>query len=506
MAHRIGQTQTQAQAQTQQLTLTPQQLLLMGLLELSVVDLEARVQRELEENVALEERTPCDGNDDASTSDTPDISEASEDLYAGNDDMEERRETGQDELYNYATSDDVPEYLLRQVEAQRNASERIVQSSNTFYDALMEQVGEQLLSNDERQILEYLIGSLDDDGLLRKPLDIVANELTIFQNIPASEADVKRVLHVLQRFEPHGVGAQNLQECLLLQVEAPDYTHPYKALLRQVLTSATLYDDFTHKRWPQLATRLGIDDATLAHVKHGLTHLDPRPGAALSDVASEGATTIVPDFIVECEAGEPPIIALNRGEVPELRISPTFGHTLQALEATERKQLSPTERDTLLYTRGRVQAARSFIEALSQRQTTLLRVMHEIVRQQRAFFDEGDEALLHPLLQKDVAAALGIEQSTMSRIVASKYVQTNHGIFSLKHFFGQSFVDQAGNAQSRREIMTALAKIIAEEDKLHPHSDEALASLLKAAGYPVARRTVTKYREALKLPTARLRR
>lgn len=503
MTQRFGQTQAQTQAQTQQQTLTPQQLLFLGLLELSVVDLEGRVLRELEENVALEERV--DG--DAGLMEVEHDSEsatADEDPYGAVDDMEERSETQQDELYNYATSDDVPEYLLRQVDAQRSAGERVVQSNTSFYDTLMEQVGDHLLTDTERSVLEYLIGSLDDDGLLRKPLDVVANELSIFQNILVSEADVLRMLHVLQRFEPHGVGGRNLQECLLLQVDAPDYKHPYKADLRRVLS--TMYDDFTHKRWPQIAQRLGVDDAVMEAIKHALTHLDPRPGAALSAVMTEGAAVIVPDFVVECEADEPPMVALNRGELPELRVSPTFGQTLHALEATDRKQLSPTERDTLHYTRSRVNDARAFIDALSQRQATLLRVMHEIVRCQRAFFEEGDEALLRPLLQKDVAEALGMEQSTISRIVASKYVQTPYGIFPLKYFFGRQFVDQAGNEQSSRAVLAALARLIAEEDKRHPHSDEALAALLKAEGYPIARRTVTKYREALKLPTARLRR
>lgn len=502
MPQRLSQAQAQMQSQTQHLALTPQQLLLMGLLELNVVDLEARVQRELEENVALEER--IDSDSEPAEGPNHDSEDHGDDLYAGMDDMEERSETQQEALYDYATSDDLPDYLLRQVDAQRQAQERVVQSSTTFYDTLMEQVADHLLTDTERMVLEYLIGSLDDDGLLRKPLDAVANELSIFQNILVDEAEVERMLHVLQRFEPHGVGARTLQECLLLQVEAPDYAHPHKAEVHAVLS--TMYDDFTHKRWSVIAQRLQVDEATMASIKHGLTHLDPRPGTALSANTTEGAVAIVPDFVVECEAGQAPRVALNRGELPQLYVSPTFGQTLQQLESVDRKSLSPTERDTLQYARGRVLDARAFIEALGQRQATLLRVMHEIVRRQRAFFEEGDDLLLQPLMQKEVAEALGMEQSTISRIVTSKYVQTPYGIFSLKHFFGTQFVDQDGNEQSRREVMAVLARLIAEEDKHQPHSDEALAQLLKAEGYPIARRTVTKYREALQLPTARLRR
>ncbi len=494
-SERMAQKLIATQQQTQTLTLTPQQLLLMKLLELSVPDMEQRVQNELEENVALEE-----GKDDATAQN--DTTERTEEDFSDETDESLLRSRAETELDNYSSNDDAPDYLLRQVEAEREQRDVAMGGQESFYDELLRQVGEYSLSDEERYVLEYLIGSLDDDGLLRKPLDTIATELYVYNNLRVTEADVEAALKILQGFEPRGIGARSLQECLLLQLQAAEYHSPYRDEEMQVVEK--YFDEFTHKRWHVIQQRLKASDETMVHIKHNLTRLNPRPGFALSDGLMQGAATIIPDFIIESEGESEPIIRLNTGHIPELRVSETFRDTLQAY--SKGAKLSKEQRDTLQYARQRVEAAQIFIDALRQRQQTLLAVMGEIVHRQKTFFADGDESRLVPLLQKDIAEALGLDTSAVSRIVTSKYAQTDFGVFSLKYFFGKAFTNQEGQELSTREIKAALETLIAHEDKTQPLSDEALAAQLKTLGYGVARRTVTKYREDLNIPTARLRR
>lgn len=493
MAQKLIQTQTQTQTQT----LTPQQLLQVHLLELPLKDFEQRVKDEVLDNEALEEADRNDGGEE-----TDGNAEGQEDEYASEtSDADSQRD---DAIADYSSDDDIPDYLLenRHGGDDDKSSSLPFGQQHSLYEELTAQIAEYNLTDKEKEAMVYLIGSLDNDGLLRKDSQRLSDEMAIYHNIDVSPAEIDRLISVMQTFEPHGIGARNLQECLLLQINAEDYTSPYKDLERQVI--GRCYDDFEHKRWEKIAARLHIDSDTMARVVAGIRRLNPRPGSALNETVSSSVQEITPDFRVENDDNDNLAVSLNDGEVPPLRVSRSYRETL-AEYSKNRDKLNRQQKDTYIYTRQKVESAKTFIDAMNRRRTNMLATMRAIVDIQKPFFLEGDVSLLRPMKLQDIADRTGLDRSTISRVSNSKYVETEFGVFPLKYFFNDKIVTADGNVHSNAAIRNALAGIIAGEDKKNPYPDEVLAKMLQDKGYPVARRTVAKYRMQLGLPVARLR-
>ena len=489
----INSRQIQNQAQQQTLTLSPQQILAVKLLELPTVELEERVHAELLDNPALEEgKEPAeepDGETDYNTDeDGEPITDSADDLALG----------------DYRTEDDIPDYKLR--ENNRSADERAeeIPFSDTvsFYETLKEQLDMQDLTPKEKQLGEYLIGSLDDDGLLRKSLDTLTDELAIYQGISTTPDELERVLSVIQEFDPAGIGARSLQECLLLQIGRKEDS-PLKQTELNIIGKCC--DDFTRKNKDKILQKLGITDEEYQQAVAELTKLNPRPGSSLGEAIGKNLQQIVPDFTVETDDDGTLSLSLNSRNVPELRLSRTFTELLDE-HTRNRANQSRESRDALLFLKQKVDAAQGFINAVKQRQQTLMSTMQAIIDLQRPFFEEGDESLLRPMILKDVAERARLDISTVSRVSNSKYVQTDFGVFPLKFFFSDGYTTESGEELSVREIKRILKEFVDHENKEQPYTDDELADLLKEKGYPIARRTVAKYRQQLSIPVARMRR
>ncbi len=497
MAQASRQIQTQTQQQVQ--TLSPQQIQVVKLLELPAVELEDRVRAELLENPALEEGKEPSADDYA---DSPDAERES---------PEDGGDTDYDSLSDYLTEDDIPDYKLQENNRSRddNKAEEIPFSDSTsFYETLKEQLGEQDLTPRQRELAEYLIGSLDDDGLLRKPLDSISDELAIYSGIDASPKELEEVLHVIQDFDPPGLGARNLQECLLIQIRRkmqqrrPGHADPLLKTEERIVQDC--YEEFTRKHWDKIQQKLDIDKDTAERAIREICRLNPRPGASMGETIGKNLQQIVPDFIVETADDGTITLTLNNRNVPELRMNRDFTTLLE--EHTKNKANQTKEsREALLFLKQKVDAAQGFIDAVKQRQNTLMKTMQAIIDLQRPFFLEGDESLLRPMILKDVAERTGLDISTVSRVSNSKYVQTNYGIYPLKFFFSDGYVTEDGEEMSVREIRKILKECIDGEDKTKPYTDDELTEILKQKGYPIARRTVAKYRQQMNIPVARLR-
>ncbi len=496
MAQKLEQTQTQTQIQQ----LAMQQVALAGLVELPIADLADRVRNEMVENAALEETDHDNAEETTESADNDDAANEAEDgeEWDAADSGEIR-----DSLGDYMNEDEVPTYLQARADDARERHEIPLAGGTSAYDDLVRQIGEHDLNEHEREVLEYLIGSLDEDGFLRKDVSALADELAIYHNVPADDAEVERLLRVLQTFDPRGIGARDLQECLRLQLEDPDFPSAYKAQALDVVKRS--FKDFVAKRWDIIAQRHGFDDDTTAHVRHVLTHLNPRPGSLLGSGTAENAPTIIPDFYVHVDDDELPEIELNNGDVPDLHVSRAFRDTISQY-LKQGKKPNREQHDAFVYAKQKVESAKTFIDLLARRRRTLLAVMQAIVDVQRDFFcNEDDENMLHPLQLKDVAARAGVDISTVSRVTGSKYVQTDYGTYPLKFFFSLQFTSETGDELSARKVRTAIREIVDGEDKSHPLSDEAITAALRGRQLVVARRTVAKYREQLGILTARLR-
>jgi RNA polymerase sigma-54 factor len=360
----------------------------------------------------------------------------------------------------------------------------------------------QPLTDQEKQIAEYLIGSLDDDGLLRKPLQALSDELAIYAGIEADIPTLERLLGVIQDFDPAGIGARSLQECLLLQLRRK----PDSALKRvEVQIIQKCIDEFTRKNHDRIIQRLGIDEDTYRRAVAELTKLNPRPGSSMGEAMGRNLQTIVPDFLVDTLDDGTVTLSLNNRHTPELRLNREYAEMLDEQQRNRAHQ-SKEQREAFLFLKQKVDAAQGFISAVKQRQQTLMQTMQAIIDMQRPFFQEGDETLLRPMILKDVAERTGLDISTISRVSNSKYVQTSFGIYPLKFFFGDGFTTQDGEELSVREMKQCLRDLVADEDKRRPLSDDELAERMKQKGFPLARRTVAKYRQQLGIPVARLRR
>ena len=487
MSQGSHQIQTQAQQLTQ--TLSPHQILVVKLLELPTMELEERVRAEILDNPALEEgKDPSEQDHDIDT-------DLNEDNLYSNEDLS---------LGDYRTEDDIPDYKLQ--EHNRSKGEVVEEipfsDSVSFYEMLLEQLRMQHLTEEEKVMAEYLIGSLDDDGLLRKGMQTLIDELMLYRGIYSNEAEVERILSIIQEFDPAGIGARSLQECLLLQLKRkPD--SPLKKIEVEIIEKYC--DDFTRKNKEKIVQRLNISEETYDEAINELTKLNPRPGSSLGDIVGKNFQQIIPDFLVEAEEDGSINLTLNNGNVPELHLSREFNELLEE-HTTNKENQSKESKDAFLFLKQKVDAAQGFINAIKQRQQTLLTTMQVIIDLQRPFFQEGDETLLKPMILKDVAEKAKLDVSTISRVSNSKYVQTNYGIYPLRFFFSDGYTTEEGEELSIREIKQLLKECVEHENKENPYNDDELADILREKGYPIARRTVAKYRQQLNIPTARLRR
>jgi RNA polymerase sigma-54 factor len=486
-----GSHQIQTQAQQLLQTLSPQQILVVKLLELPTMELEERVRAEILDNPALEEGREPSEQDHADELDT-DFSE--ENLYT-NEDIS---------LGDYRTEDDIPDYKLQEHNRSKGEVPEEIPFSDSvsFYEMLLEQLRMQHLTEEEETIAEYLIGSLDDDGMLRKGPDTLINELILYRGIYIDAKEIERILSIIQDFDPAGIGARSLQECLLLQLKRKPNT-PLKKIEVEIIEKCC--DDFTRKNKEKIMQRLDISEETYDEAVNELVKLNPRPGSSLGDIVGKNFQQIIPDFLVEAEEDGSINLTLNNGNVPELRLSREFNEMLEE-HTTNKENQSKDSRDAFLFLKQKVDAAQGFINAIKQRQQTLVTTMQAIIDLQRPFFLEGDETLLKPMVLKDVAEKAKLDVSTVSRVSNSKYVQTNYGVFPLRFFFSDGYTTEEGEELSVREIKQLLKECVEHENRECPYNDDELADILREKGYPIARRTIAKYRQQLNIPTARLRR
>lgn len=508
MTQKLIQTQEQKLQQLQRLS--AQQMLQVKMLEMPLNELEDNINAELDDNPALETENPDDalmgeGNEDRSALDDSDNSnddEFGEDAYEAQSEKEERKDELDQALESIGKDDQMPDYNTDRYNTQNADYEEMVYGDTTsFYDKLKEQMDMQILTDKEKQIMEYLIGSLDEDGLLRKDLDSICDELIIYHNIDVSEKEIEHVLNKLQSFDPAGVGGRSLQECLLLQVKRLP-----KGVLRKTMEEVfeDYFDEFTKKHWDKIKSGLELNETQLETLKDEIRKLNPKPGASLGETDGRNMQQINPDFIVDTADDGTITFTLNRGNMPELTVSPSFTDMIETYKR-HKDQMSRKDKEALLYAKEKVDKAQGFIEAIKQRRHTLIITMKAIIDIQRQFFLDGDEADLKPMILKDVAERTKLDISTISRVRIEKYVQTKWGIFPLKFFFTDSYTTEDGEELSTRKIKIALQHLIENEDKKKPLSDDAISKVMKEKGFPIARRTVAKYREQLGIPVARLR-
>lgn len=472
--------------------LSPQQIQLIRLLELPAIELEERVKHELEENPALEE-----GKEPSADQDQPDT-EMDEPNEGGEVDTDGDADLS---LGDYLTEDDIPDYKLKEMSERAEKKEDVPFSvGQSLNENLLEQLGLRKLPDKQVKIAEYIIGNIDDDGYLRRDLSAIADDLVFQAGLEVDEHEIEEVLEIIQDFEPAGVGARDLRECLLIQLRKREET-PESRLAIRILTD--YFDDFTRKRYERILKGLEIDEETLKRVIREITTLNPKPGNNWGGSMETAMSQIVPDFIVDSNNGEL-TLSMNQRGIPEMRVSQEYANMFQDYMAHKANQ-TPERREAVQFVKQKLDSAQWFIDAIKQRNETLMRTMEAIMLLQRDFFLTGDESTLRPMILKDVAERTGYDISTISRVSNSKYVQTNFGIYPLKYFFSESMQNDSGEEISTREVKKIVKECIESEDKRKPLNDEELAAILKEKGYVIARRTVAKYREQLGIPVARLR-
>lgn len=502
----MAQSQVQEQRLTQEQRLiqsiTQQQLLHAQLVELPIAQFVERVNAEMDDNPAIEVASP--GDDYADFTEGSEDSDGLENTETSEYEKEERQSAFDEALESIGRDDEeLPVYYggARQQE-EGGGDQGLMAQTESFYDQLLEQMAMARLTERERYIMEYLIGSLDDDGLLRKSLSQLSDELAIYHNLDVSTPEIEHVLLQLQQFDPAGIGARSLQECLLLQIARREPSR-LKELMQKAIEQ--YFDLFTKKHWKQLRSALRITELQAEVLIRELRKLNPKPGTSMGETVGRSMQQITPDFIIDTHDDGSVTFVLNHGEIPELTVSQSFVDTLREYQ-TDKEHMSRQMKEALLYTKSKVDAAQNFIAAIRQRQHTLTITMQAIIQWQHRFFEEGDEALLRPMILKDIAERTGLDLSTISRVSNSKYAQTRWGTFPLRFFFSDSLKTAEGEELSIREIKEVIRDIIHHEDKQKPLSDEIIQKILGERGFPIARRTVSKYREQMGIPIARLRR
>ena len=469
--------------------LSPQQIQLMKMLQLPTVEMEQRIKEEMAENPALEE------GEEGDSEETPEESVESLDT-----DTDEKGENDDIDLSDYFQDDDgVPEYKTQVSNKSRDDEEREMPlaGGNTFQDNLRSQLSLRAIDDRTELLGEHLIGNLDEDGYLRRDLDAIVNDLAFTQNVMASKEELEQALKEVQALDPPGVGARDLRECLLLQLER--LPHAVDVRTAQEIIGKH-FDAFTKKHYDRILERIEIDEEALKEAIDVITHLNPKPGNTARDT-SKPVQEIIPDFQVNTIEGQLELM-INGRNAPELRISRQYREMILEYQ---RNKKDKDAKEALVFIRQKLDAAKWFIDAIKQRQNTLLVTMEAIMEHQRAYFLTGDETKLKPMILKDIAEKVGLDISTISRVANSKYVQTNYGTISLKFFFSESLTNEAGEEVSTREVKKILKDALEAEEKRKPLTDDQLTALLKEKGYNIARRTVAKYREQLNVPVARLR-
>ena len=478
--------------------LSPQQIQIIKLLEIPTVQLEQRIKKELEENPVLEEGYD-DGEETVANQDESVDSTDNE----GNEDQTPQEEQDEFSLDDYLDDDEIPDYRLslKNYSPDDKREEIPFSVGSTFHDYLKSQAGLQPFNEKEKLLAEYIIGNIGEDGYLRRNIENIVDDLAFTQNITASAEELLNILKVIQQFDPPGVGARNLQECLLLQIERKDPSHPAIALAMKILRH--YFNEFTKKHYNKIMERLNISEAELKEAIDEILKLNPKPGSSFSDPMNKPVQHIVPDFILEVTDGNINL-SLNTRNVPDLRINRQYSEMLKAYHESQKKH-TREEKDTISFVKQKLDSAKWFIDAIKQRQNTLMLTMQAIVDFQKQFFLTGDETKLRPMILKDIAEITNLDISTISRVANSKYVQTPYGIYQLKYFFSEGLQTDSGEEVSTREIKTILQELIDNENKRKPLTDEKLTDILQEKGYQIARRTVAKYREQLNIPVARLR-
>lgn len=478
--------------------LSPQQIQFIKLLQIPTVELEARIKQELEDNPALAEGMDltADEQADANFDREEDENEPErEDSYE-----EEGNDVQELSLEDYLAEEDYRYKLHTPDDPNDERYETPIVQRRSLYDMLEQQVGMLPLSDLEFLVARQIIGNIDGDGYFRRPITAIVDELAFRQNLSVKEEIVEGVLGLIQGLDPPGVGARDLQECLLLQLHRKPSTPVTRLALKIV---EDYFEELSKKHFDRLADRLGIEDDELREVYQFITRLNPRPGESESEVKMQ---YVVPDFILTEEEGQLSV-KLNRKNAPELRVSRNYVRMLQELQpAAKGKDKDTQARETLQFVKAKIDSAQWFIDAIKQRQETLLKTMVCIAEKQKEFFlHQGDETRLRPMILKDVADEIGMDISTVSRVANSKYVQTDFGIYQLKYFFSEGISTDSGEEVSNKEVKRILRELIEGENKKKPLSDDRLTQLLNEKGYSIARRTVAKYREQMDLPVARLR-
>jgi RNA polymerase sigma-54 factor len=463
--------------------LSPQQIQLMKLLQVPTIALEQRIKEELEDNPALEE-----GREEKS--------EFEED-YEG-----EQESNDEFDLSDYLQDDDIPSYRLNAKNSSKDQEDKSIpiSISKTFHELIRDQLTLQMLDENKYKIANFLIGSIDDDGYLRRELHSIVDDLAFTQNISSSEEDLESLLDVIQQFDPPGVGARDLRECLMIQLARKPRQETNITLAYNILDH--YFEEFTKKHYEKIMEKLDITSDNLKNAVEEIIKLNPKPGNSLAE-SQKPIQHIIPDFILE-KSGVELLLSLNSSNAPDLRVSKTYHDMLEGY-ANAKGKPSKEQKNAILFVKQKLDSAKWFIDAIRQRQDTLLRTMTAIMNYQKGYFMSGDETKLKPMILKDIAEMVEMDISTISRVANSKYIDTPYGTFLLKTFFSESMQTESGEEVSTREVKKILQNCVEAEDKIKPLSDEKLMKILKEKGYTIARRTVAKYREQLHIPVARLR-
>jgi RNA polymerase sigma-54 factor len=477
--------------------LSPQQIQLMKLLQVPTANLEERIKEELEENPALE----VDEEKAEEFEETKEELTDGEEQYDEPDGSENEYENIDISEYVHEGDDDIADYKLRDDNYPDADEDRVIphKVETSFYEVLLDQLG--LLNLDERQrkIAEQIVGSIDEDGYLRRETTAIVDDLAFRQNIDSDNEEVDSIIKRIQQFDPPGVAARDLQECLLLQLYRQK--EDGKPVDTAIIALTKYFDEFTKKHYEKIQRGLGLTDDQLKDVMQQIIRLNPKPGGNVGEV-NKAESYVVPDFFIMNSNGKLEL-TLNSKNAPELRISEGYREMLKEYDRGAKKDRR--QKEAVLFIKQKIDAAKWFIDAIKQRQHTLISTMTAIMNHQHDFFLTGDETTLKPMILKDIAEKTGLDISTVSRVANSKFVQTEFGTYRLKFFFSESLSTESGEEVSTREVKKILSDLIEGENKKKPLSDERLTELLQEKGYNIARRTVAKYREQLNIPVARLR-
>lgn len=495
---------SQSLQQKQLLKLLPQQIQLMKLLQIPTANLEERIKEELEENPALELTEDDHRTDDLEMDGQESLSDFETAADEASGDGEDGAVDSYDtiDLSDYDTSDDdIADYRLRD-DSYGDSEERQTMPyriETNFHDLLIEQLGLLELDDRRQKVAEQIVGSIDDDGYLRREIPSIVDDLAFRQNVMTSDEEVAELVQLIQRFDPPGVGARDLQECLLLQLWRMKANGKNVELSLSVIKD--YFEEFTKKHYEKIQRGLNIDDTKLKEVIGQIIKLNPKPGGNVGEI-NKAESYVIPDFFIVNNAGKLEL-SLNGRNAPDLRISGDYKEMLRDYDRGSKKD--KRQKEAVMFIKQKIDAAKWFIDIIKQRQETLYNTMFAIMLHQQDFFLTGDETNLRPMILKDVAEKTGLDISTVSRVANSKFVQTEFGTYRLKFFFSESLSTDSGEEVSTREVKKILSDMVIAEDKRKPLSDDLLTDMLKEKGYNIARRTVAKYREQLNIPVARLR-